>query len=132
MEIKIQCGCGTKYKFDVEPANGRMPTRVQCPSCSADGTTDANQILAQKIPYVPRPPVELLEPSAVAGAASPGLRIAGSSSHGGGTAVAEAAPAAAERPGSYSGRSLLERTTFFVKERVALLKLTDTYDIFDP
>ena len=28
--------------------------------------------------------------------------------------------------------SLLERTTFFIKERVAVLKLTDTYDILDP
>jgi uncharacterized protein YxjI len=28
--------------------------------------------------------------------------------------------------------SLLERTTFLVKERVAVLKLTDTFDIFDP
>ncbi|MBI3851093.1 MAG: oxidoreductase [Verrucomicrobia bacterium] len=27
---------------------------------------------------------------------------------------------------------MLERTTFFVKERAGLLKLTDTYDIFDP
>ncbi len=27
---------------------------------------------------------------------------------------------------------MLERTTFFIKERVAILKLTDTYDILDP
>src|SRR6266404_929293 len=132
MEIKIQCGCGTKYKFDVEPVNGRMPTRVQCPSCSADGTTDANQILAQKLPYAPRPPVVLLEPSTVSVAPGPGLRIAGSATQTGGAAVAEPEPAAASHPGSYESRTLLERTTFFVKERVAVLKLTDTYDIFDP
>jgi uncharacterized protein YxjI len=30
------------------------------------------------------------------------------------------------------GRPLLHRTTFFVKERVAVLKLTDVYDILDP
>ena len=132
MEIKIQCGCGTKYKFDVEPVNGRMPTKVQCPSCSADGTTDANQILAQKLPYVPRAPVQLIESSPAPVAASSGLRIAGSSSHGGGgAAVAEPEPAMAQQA-AQSGSSLLERTTFFVKERVGILKLTDTYDIFDP
>src|SRR5258708_26988352 len=93
MEIKILCGCGTKYKFDVEPVNGRMPIRVQCPSCNADGTTDANQIIAQKIPYAPRPPVVLLEPSEVAAASSPGLRIAGSATHAGGAVVSEPQPA---------------------------------------
>src|SRR5712691_10926488 len=121
MEIKIQCGCGTKYKFDVEPVNGRMPTKVQCPSCGADGTTDANQILAQKIPYVPRPAVQLLEPSpaAIAPPPSSGLRIAGSTAQAGG--VAEAEPGVATRHGSYADRSLLERTIFFIKERVAIL-----------
>src|SRR5258705_188201 len=93
MEIKIQCGCGTKYKFEVEPINGRMPTRVQCPSCAADGTTDANQILSQVIPYVPGPTAQLLTATAVRPAPAvriatataqaaqvpvPGLRIAGS------------------------------------------------------
>ena len=132
MEIKILCGCGTKYKFDVEPVNGRMPIRVQCPGCNADGTTDANQIIAQKIPYAPRPPVVLLEPSEMAAASSPGLRIAGSATHAGGAAVAEPEPAVAAQRGGYTERSLLKRNTYFVKERVAVLKLTDTYDIFDP
>ena len=138
MEIKIQCGCGTKYKFDVEPVNGRMPTKVQCPSCGADGTTDANQILAQKIPYL-RPSVQLLESTPVAAApsapapVSSGLRISGSTSHGGGgTAVAEPEARGGTAFGSYAAGALLERTTFFIKERVAVLKLTDIYDIFDP
>ncbi len=30
------------------------------------------------------------------------------------------------------GRPLLQRTAFFVKERIAVLKLTDVYDILDP
>ena len=38
MEIKVQCGCGTRFAFDVEPVNGRMPVRVNCPGCGADGT----------------------------------------------------------------------------------------------
>ena len=33
---------------------------------------------------------------------------------------------------SHEPRRLLERTIFFVKERVAILKLTDTFDILDP
>jgi uncharacterized protein YxjI len=35
-------------------------------------------------------------------------------------------------PRRHQPRALLERTTFFVKERVAVLKLTDTFDILDP
>ena len=50
MEIKIQCGCGTKYKFDVEPVNGRMPMAIVCPSCGSSGLTDANQQIAQRYP----------------------------------------------------------------------------------
>lgn len=42
MEIKIDCSCGTRYGFEVEPENGRMPTSVACPGCGADGTSAAN------------------------------------------------------------------------------------------
>jgi hypothetical protein len=45
--IKIQCGCGQRYAFDIEPVNGRMPSPVACPACGADGTDTANAILAQ-------------------------------------------------------------------------------------
>ena len=45
MEIKIECDCGTRYKFEVEPVNGRMPAEAKCPSCGADGTEAANSIL---------------------------------------------------------------------------------------
>src|SRR5438876_7155853 len=135
MEIKIECGCGTRFKFDVEPVNGRMPVKVQCPSCGTDATTDADQIIARKIPYappaaVPAPraaPAPMAMPAGISpiqapvAAATPSLR------------VAAAAPVAnyATAPAIASG-SLLERTTFFVKERVAILKLTDIYDILDP
>jgi hypothetical protein len=50
MEIKVGCGCGQNYKFDVEPVSGRMPLKVACPSCGADGTESANHFLAQQIP----------------------------------------------------------------------------------
>jgi hypothetical protein len=47
MTIKIQCACGSKYSFEVEPLEGRMPFPVQCPTCQADGTERANQIIAE-------------------------------------------------------------------------------------
>jgi hypothetical protein len=48
--IKIQCDCGQKYAFEVEPVHGRMPYAVTCPSCGADGTAKANAIIAQSTP----------------------------------------------------------------------------------
>jgi hypothetical protein len=47
MEVKVQCNCGQRFKFDVEPTNGQMPFAVNCPVCGADGTVAANAILAQ-------------------------------------------------------------------------------------
>jgi hypothetical protein len=47
--IKVQCGCGQRYSFDVEPVGGRMPNAVSCPACGADGTAAANEMIAQKI-----------------------------------------------------------------------------------
>src|SRR6266536_903481 len=49
MQIKIQCSCETRYAFDVEPVNGRMPVRVNCPSCGADGTEFANAVIQQEL-----------------------------------------------------------------------------------
>src|SRR6266481_740327 len=45
--IKIQCECGQRYAFEIEPVNGRMPSAVTCPSCGADGTAAANVAIAQ-------------------------------------------------------------------------------------
>jgi hypothetical protein len=47
--IKIQCGCGQRYAFDVEPVNGFMPTAVACPTCGVDGTAAANELIAQTL-----------------------------------------------------------------------------------
>lgn len=47
MEIKVECSCGTHYKFDIEPVDGRMPAQVFCPDCGADGTLAANQVIAE-------------------------------------------------------------------------------------
>jgi hypothetical protein len=51
--IKIECGCGQKYAFEVEPVSGHMPTAVKCPSCGVDGTAAANAIIAQFAPAQP-------------------------------------------------------------------------------
>jgi hypothetical protein len=48
MELKIVCQCGQKYKFDVEPVNGRMPVAVNCPTCNAEGTAAANAIVRRR------------------------------------------------------------------------------------
>src|ERR1043166_1678044 len=132
MEIKIQCGCGTKYKFDIEPVNGRMPVAAICPSCGANGTTDANQYIAQKlgaVTYAPAPIAASVAATPAAPVGGGGLRIAGAAS-------AVSAFLEGETPGGgvshETGRPLLQRTTFFIKERTAMLKLTDTYDILDP
>jgi hypothetical protein len=46
MTIKVQCSCGAKYSFEVEPVEGRMPYAVNCPVCNADGTETANELIA--------------------------------------------------------------------------------------
>jgi hypothetical protein len=50
--IKIECGCGQRYAFDVEPVNGGMPYTVACPICGADGTGAANEVIAQSLQTV--------------------------------------------------------------------------------
>jgi hypothetical protein len=54
--IKIQCGCGQRYAFDIEPVGNQMPTAVACPTCGADGTAAANDYIAQIVP-APAPTV---------------------------------------------------------------------------
>ncbi|HEV2694651.1 MAG TPA: hypothetical protein VG347_17280 [Verrucomicrobiae bacterium] len=55
MELKIDCDCGQRYKFDVEPVGGRMPVTVNCPSCQTDGTSTANARLAEHFQLAPPP-----------------------------------------------------------------------------
>jgi hypothetical protein len=50
--IKIQCDCGQKYAFDVEPVNGRMPSPITCPACGVDGTVSANDTIARHMASV--------------------------------------------------------------------------------
>jgi hypothetical protein len=69
--VKIQCGCGQKYAFDVEPVNGQMATPVTCPVCGVDGTSVANQIISQALAaQTPPPPATRLRTAAAAPVAS--------------------------------------------------------------
>jgi hypothetical protein len=74
MELKVVCQCGQKFKFDVEPVNGRMPFTVTCPLCNADGTATANGMIAEIIANQPPPLATAPPPTPIVPAAS-GLRI---------------------------------------------------------
>jgi hypothetical protein len=62
--IKVQCGCGQKYAFDIEPVNGRMPQPVKCPVCGADGMAAANEIIARTLAAQTPPPLPASPPTA--------------------------------------------------------------------
>ncbi len=47
--IKIQCGCGQRYSFEVETAGELVPNTVICPVCGTDGTAAANAGIAQSL-----------------------------------------------------------------------------------
>ncbi len=51
--VKIECGCGQRYAFDVEPVNGRMPASIACPACGMDGTSAANEAIAYMLAAQP-------------------------------------------------------------------------------
>jgi hypothetical protein len=51
--VKVQCGCGQKYAFEVDPVDGHMPTAVKCPACGVDGTRSANEFIAQVLAMQP-------------------------------------------------------------------------------
>jgi hypothetical protein len=74
MLIKIQCPCGSKYSFEVDPVEGRMPVTVHCPACNADGTGIANQLLSEQ---AAKPAIRILAaaPAPVAAQPAPILQI---------------------------------------------------------
>jgi hypothetical protein len=69
MEIKVQCDCGQKFKFDVEPVNGHVPFAVKCPVCGFDGTPRANVVLQQLLASTPPPSTTAPAPISIAAAA---------------------------------------------------------------
>src|SRR5262245_23471512 len=90
MEISVQCTCGTKYKFDVEPVHGRMAAPVSCPACGADGTEQANDFLRLQASAPPPPPPPPSDVSTSAAGATP--------APGGGLRINRPAPAPAAMP----------------------------------
>ena len=50
MDIKIVCGCGQKYIFEVDPDNGLMPASVNLSRLWRGRDQEANEILAQIFP----------------------------------------------------------------------------------
>jgi len=110
MKIKVQCPCGTRFEFEVEPVNGRMPVSINCPVCNADATELANAIIAQQsaaalpvgIVIAPAsPPSPAAPPPPPAPPAASGLRIAKSThtpATGGASAPASPPPESAPAP----------------------------------
>ena len=84
--IKIQCGCGQRYAFEVEPVNGRLASPVACPVCGSDGTAAADEVIAQSL-AAPAAPAGGVRVRVVAG--PPRVRVA-----------APAGPAVAAAPSS--------------------------------
>src|SRR5690348_3297737 len=97
MEIKVLCACGTKYKFDVEPVNQRMPWPVNCPACGADGTPQANEIIQQTASASPpaRPAAIFVSPAAATAAPAPQAAAAPPPPPSSGLRINRAAPAPA-------------------------------------
>jgi len=54
--VKIVCDCGQKYAFEVEPIAERINQAVQCPICGTDGTTAANQLIAEHLALIAAAP----------------------------------------------------------------------------
>ena len=69
--IKIQCACGQRYAFEAEPVNGTMPHAVKCPVCGADGTAQANAIIAISLGAPTAPAAGMPQPPAIPPAVPP-------------------------------------------------------------
>jgi hypothetical protein len=51
MEVVVPCDCGSRFCFEVEPVNGRLPAGAEllCPSCNKDGIPLANRVIADNL-----------------------------------------------------------------------------------
>lgn len=88
MTVKIECPCGQRFGFDVEPEEGHMPMALACPECNRDLTAVADADIARQLqPAIPQPP---------AGPARVALRVAGdaAAAEAGAPAVSPATPPA--------------------------------------
>lgn len=100
MDIKIQCPCGQKIAFEVEPENGVMPCELPCPACQADVTALANEDIRQQLAAAPPPPTP---PTPAPEAPRMRISLSGAAAH---APPAAAAPVVAETPApAPTGRS---------------------------
>ena len=53
--MKIQCGCGAKYSFDVTPEMAAARIAFVCQACGADNSDLLNQLICQQFPTSPPP-----------------------------------------------------------------------------
>src|SRR6266540_4706075 len=74
--IKIECDCGQRYAFDVQPLHGRMPSPVSCPVCGAEGTDKANEAIARHNAVMSCAPSALSSKAAADRKAGLGVRLA--------------------------------------------------------
>ncbi len=116
MKVKVQCDCGTRFEFEVEPVNDRMPVPIACPECSADATALANAVIKEHLASPPpaapvrtrvdvRQTVPPPQPAAVPVPAAPaqsGLRISKPAGHVAPTVPAQTTPAATPIPAAAS------------------------------
>ena len=57
MNVKVQCQCGTRFEFEIEPVNERMPMPIHCPACNADATDLANAVIKEQLAAAAAPVV---------------------------------------------------------------------------
>jgi hypothetical protein len=92
MKVKVQCDCGTRFEFEVEPVNERMPVPIACPGCNTDATARANAVIREKLAAQAPTPAPTPVPIPVQ-APAPAPRVATVRQ-----AAAPAAPAASQPP----------------------------------
>ncbi len=75
MKVKVHCPCGTRFEFEVEPVNDRMPVSINCPACGADATELANAVIQRQLAAPPAgaPPAAIRVTAP--GASRPQLRM---------------------------------------------------------
>ena len=99
MKVKVYCPCGARFEFEVEPVHERMPVPINCPTCGADATELANEIIRHQLaaPQAGAVPAETPPPASAPPAT--GLRIARMvPAHAPEASAESSAPATAPRP----------------------------------
>src|SRR5438034_11636445 len=56
--MKLQCACGAKYAFEVQPEMLSKPVQFVCPSCGLDSSGFVNQLVQQELGVAPPPTAE--------------------------------------------------------------------------